>query len=165
MSIRKRALNFDNNTGTIKTVSDVSIPNFKGSWVEKTPYSTGDIVSVSSVEGKGFISKSDNNQINPLNDNEHVWWDEYILPSGEDTILSLGEYGGIRIGSGDYIDPLKNRIDSNPVVYPMDGVVRMVKDKQSGMPVLQTAYQGKWQVLAQPVDEAMLIVYAIMFSA
>lgn len=164
MSIKKRSLVFDNNLGLIKTASDVVIKNFVGVWKPNTVYAKDDIVIVYGQSNIGFKSLSDNNQANPETDTSGLYWSQIVIETGNDAVLSLGDKGGVRIGSGEYLDPKNGMIAGDTNVYPMDGVLRVVKDTTNGAPKLQVANQGVWSNLAEPIDDQLLMIYSIIFS-
>lgn len=164
MSIKKRSLVFDNNLGLIRTASDVVIKGFAGVWKPNTVYAKDDIVIVYGQSNIGYKSLIDSNQNDPVADINHLYWAVINVETGEDAVLSLADKGGIRIGSGEYLDPKNGMIAGDPNVYPMDGVLRVVKDATSGAPKLQVANQGVWSNLAEPIDEQLLMIYAIIFS-
>lgn len=164
MSIKKRALVYDNNFGLIKTTSDYVVEGFAGVWKANTVYSTGDIVIIYGQSNIGYKSLINNNQNNPLTDINHLYWSTVNMETGEDAVLSLADKGGIRIGSGEYLDPKNGMSATEPVTYPMDGVLRVTKDVNSGAPKLQTASQGEWVDLAAPIDDQLLMIYSIIFS-
>lgn len=164
MSIKKKSLVFDNNVGLIKTTSDVVIKGFVGVWKPNTVYAKDSVVIIYGQTNTGFRSVINNNQYNPLNDATGSYWTRINIETGEDVVLSLADRGGIRIGSGEYLDPKNGMIPGDPDVYPMDGVLRVVKDSTSGASRLQVANQGEWVNLAEPIDDQLLMIYSIIFS-
>lgn len=164
MSVKKRALVYDNNLGLIKTTSDYVVDGFVGVWKTNTVYSKDDIVIIYGQSNIGYKSLINNNQNNPLTDVNNLYWSQINIETGEDAVLSLADKGGVRIGSGEYLDPKNGMIDGDPVVYPMDGVLRVTKDVTSGSPKLQVADHGLWVNLAEPIDEQLLMIYSIIFS-
>lgn len=164
MSIKKRSLVYDNNLGLIRTTSDVVVNGFVGVWKNNTVYAKDDIVIVYGHSNIGYKSKIDGNQHDPVTDVNNLYWTTINMETGENAVLTLGDKGGVRIGSGEYLDPKNGMIAGDPDVYPMDGVVRLIKDSVSGTPKLQVADHGKWSNLAEPIDDQLLMIYSIIFS-
>ena len=66
MSVKKRALVYDNNLGLIKTTSDYVVDGFVGVWKTNTVYSKDDIVIIygqSNIGYKSFLYDHRNYQV------------------------------------------------------------------------------------------------------